>query len=374
MRERRGYNMNIKEVEKVTGLTKANIRFYEEEGLVCPKRNEQNNYRIYTEVEIKRLQEVKKLRLLGISIPEIQKIYAEELSLQKAMERRLKEIREEERLLQETRAICQKAIRANWNLNEIDRLEIKESKEEWQERLRKLMTEDLVQTKLTRNELNNTIGLLFSAGMLISMLTVYFMNVTWIKEYMYIGVAAIGVEVAFLIISAMSSDIKVHMGILFAGAIAQPVALTAVMGFVMELIHDSQKSYTAYMKMEYHYIIGLYVLTLLLGILLWLGSKVWKMVLQSLAVTLLIGIIGVGVLTGGFYVSYRGLLGMQGSLIFAAGALVYVVTVLGVWQHANSDWKVYNRYHGVYTAGQMVNVFATIMSAVGYNSWRNWRR
>lgn len=374
MREKRNRIMNIKEVEKITGLTKANIRFYEEEGLVQPKRNEQNNYRIYTEVEIKRLQEVKKLRLLGISIPEIQKIYAEELSLQKAMERRLKEIREEERLLQETRAICQKAIRANWNLNEIDRLEIKESKEEWQERLRKLMTEDLVQTKLTRNELNNTIGLLFSAGMLISMLTVYFMNVTWIKDHMYIGVAAIGVEVAFLVISAMSSDIKVHMSILFAGAIAQPVALTAVTGFIMELIHDSQKSHTAYMKMEYHYIIELYAVTLLLGILLWLGSKVWEMVLQSLAVTLLVGIIGVGVLTGGFYVSYRGLLGMQGSLIFAAGALVYVVTVLGVWQHANSDWKAYNRYHGVYTAGQMVNVFATIMSAVGYNSWRNWRR
>lgn len=374
MREKRNRIMNIKEVEKITGLTKANIRFYEEEGLVQPKRNEQNNYRIYTEVEIKRLQEVKKLRLLGISIPEIQKIYAEELSLQKAMERRLKEIREEERLLQETRAICQKAIRANWNPNEIDRLEIKESKEEWQERLRKLMTEDLVQTKLTRNELNNTIGLLFSAGMLISMLTVYFMNVTWIKDHMYIGVAAIGVEVAFLVISAMSSDIKVHMGILFAGAIAQPVALTAVMGFIMELIHDSQKSHTAYMKMEYHYIIELYAVTLLLGILLWLGSKVWKMALQSLAVTLLTGIIGAGVLTGGFYVSYRGLLGMQGALIFAAGALVYVVTVLGVWQHANSDWKAYNRYHGVYTAGQMVNVFATIMSAVGYNSWRNWRR
>lgn len=374
MREKRNRIMNIKEVEKITGLTKANIRFYEEEGLVQPKRNEQNNYRIYTEVEIKRLQEVKKLRLLGISIPEIQKIYAEELSLQKTMERRLKEIREEERLLQETRAICQKAIRANWNLNEIDRLEIKESKEEWQERLRKLMTEDLVQTKLTRNELNNTIGLLFSAGMLISMLTVYFMNVTWIKDHMYIGVAAIGVEVAFLVISAMSSDIKVHMGILFDGAIAQPVALTAVMGFIMELIHDSQKSHTAYMKMEYHYIIELYAVTLLLGILLWLGSKVWKMALQSLAVTLLTGIIGAGVLTGGFYVSYRGLLGMQGALIFAAGALVYVVTVLGVWQHANSDWKAYNRYHGVYTAGQMVNVFATIMSAVGYNSWRNWRR
>lgn len=374
MREKRDYAMNIKEVEKITGLTKANIRFYEEEGLVQPKRNEQNNYRIYTEVEIKRLQEVKKLRLLGISIPEIQKIYAEELSLQKAMERRLAEIREEERLIQETRAICQKAIRANWDLNEIDQLEIKESKEEWQERLRKLMTEDLVQTKLTRNELNNTIGLLFSAGMLISLLTVYFMNVTWVKDHMYIGVAALGVEVALLVISAMSSDIKVHTGILFVGAVAQPIALTAVMGFVMELVYDPQKSYTAYMKMEYHYIIGLYAVTLLLGILLWLGSKVWEMALQSLAVTLLTGIIGAGVLAGGFYVSYRGLLEMQGALIFAAGALVYMITVMGVWQHANSDWKAYNRYHGVYTAGQMVNVFATIMSAVGYNSWRNWRR
>ena len=290
------------------------------------------------------------------------------------MERRLAEIREEERLIQETRAICQKAIRANWDLNEIDQLEIKESKEEWQERLRKLMTEDLVQTKLTRNELNNTIGLLFSAGMLISLLTVYFMNVTWVKDHMYIGVAALGVEVALLVISAMSSDIKVHTGILFVGAVAQPIALTAVMGFVMELVYDPQKSYTAYMKMEYHYIIGLYAVTLLLGILLWLGSKVWEMALQSLAVTLLTGIIGAGVLAGGFYVSYRGLLEMQGALIFAAGALVYMITVMGVWQHANSDWKAYNRYHGVYTAGQMVNVFATIMSAVGYNSWRNWRR
>lgn len=46
MREKRNRIMNIKEVEKITGLTKANIRFYEEEGLVQPKRNEQNNYRI----------------------------------------------------------------------------------------------------------------------------------------------------------------------------------------------------------------------------------------------------------------------------------------------------------------------------------------
>lgn len=374
MREKRDYAMNIKEVEKITGLTKANIRFYEEEGLVQPKRNEQNNYRIYTEAEIKRLQEVKKLRLLGISIPEIQKIYAEELSLQKAMERRLKEIREEERLLQETRAICQKAIRANWDLNEIDQLEIKESKEEWQERLRKLMTEDLVQTKLTRNELNNTIGVLFGAGMLISLMTVYFVNITWVTNNMYIGVAAIGVEVALLVVSAMSADIKVHTGTLFIGAVAQPIVLTAVMGFVTELIYDPQKSHIVYRKMEYHYIIGLYIVTLFLGVFLWLGSKMWEKALQSLVITLFAGIIGAGVLVGVFFVSYKELMQIQGVIEMAIVALVYMVTILGAWQHANSDWKMYNRYHGVYTASRMINVFATIMSAIGYNSWRNWRR
>lgn len=71
MKEKSRKVMNIKEVEKITGLTRANIRFYEDEGLVKPERNAQNNYRIYTEVEIERLQEIKKLRLLGISIPDI---------------------------------------------------------------------------------------------------------------------------------------------------------------------------------------------------------------------------------------------------------------------------------------------------------------
>ncbi|MDE7318096.1 MAG: MerR family transcriptional regulator, partial [Lachnospiraceae bacterium] len=41
--------MNIQELEKRTGITKQNIRFYERKGLLCPKRNTANNYREYTE-------------------------------------------------------------------------------------------------------------------------------------------------------------------------------------------------------------------------------------------------------------------------------------------------------------------------------------
>ena len=40
--------MNIAEAERRTGLTRANIRFYEKEGLLKPTRGE-NGYRDYTE-------------------------------------------------------------------------------------------------------------------------------------------------------------------------------------------------------------------------------------------------------------------------------------------------------------------------------------
>ena len=40
--------MTIKEIETLSGLTRANIRFYEAEGLIAPARGE-NGYRDYSE-------------------------------------------------------------------------------------------------------------------------------------------------------------------------------------------------------------------------------------------------------------------------------------------------------------------------------------
>ena len=39
--------MNIKEVEKITGISSQNIRFYEKYELVQPVRNANNGYREY---------------------------------------------------------------------------------------------------------------------------------------------------------------------------------------------------------------------------------------------------------------------------------------------------------------------------------------
>ena len=62
--------MNIKEVEKITGISSQNIRFYEKEGLIKPSRGG-NGYRLYDENDIKRLKLIKMLRMLDMPVGDI---------------------------------------------------------------------------------------------------------------------------------------------------------------------------------------------------------------------------------------------------------------------------------------------------------------
>ena len=55
--------MTIKEVETLSGLPRANIRYYESEGLIAPKRAE-NGYREYSQADAEVLLRVKLLRAL----------------------------------------------------------------------------------------------------------------------------------------------------------------------------------------------------------------------------------------------------------------------------------------------------------------------
>jgi DNA-binding transcriptional MerR regulator len=65
--------MKINEVELELGISKANIRFYEKQNLLAPKRNE-NGYRDYSQEDVDRLQAIIVLRKLGISIQDIEQI------------------------------------------------------------------------------------------------------------------------------------------------------------------------------------------------------------------------------------------------------------------------------------------------------------
>lgn len=63
--------MRIKEVESIVGITQKNIRFYEKEGLLSPSRQRENGYRTFTQEDVARLQRIKLLRKLDVSLEDI---------------------------------------------------------------------------------------------------------------------------------------------------------------------------------------------------------------------------------------------------------------------------------------------------------------
>ena len=67
-------SLKINEVEALVGITKKNIRFYESEGLLTPRRNSENGYRDYGEAEVAVLRRIKLMRKLGVPLEEIRKM------------------------------------------------------------------------------------------------------------------------------------------------------------------------------------------------------------------------------------------------------------------------------------------------------------
>ena len=95
--------MNISEIEKITGISKQAIRFYEKEGLISPKRNQDNQYREYDENDVKTLKMIYVFRKVGLSLDEISKVLKDEISINDAMNKRraeiIKERKEQEQLM-----------------------------------------------------------------------------------------------------------------------------------------------------------------------------------------------------------------------------------------------------------------------------------
>ena len=81
--------MKINEVEAQVGITKKNIRFYEEQGLLSPRRNSENGYRDYGQAEVETLRRIKLLRKLGVPLEEIRRMQAGRITVADGMRRHL---------------------------------------------------------------------------------------------------------------------------------------------------------------------------------------------------------------------------------------------------------------------------------------------
>ena len=98
--------MKINEVEQQVGITKKNIRFYEQQGLLNPKRNMENGYRDYSEEDVTELKKIKMLRKLSLPIEEIRRIQKGDLLLSDALQRQVILLERERASLEETTRLC----------------------------------------------------------------------------------------------------------------------------------------------------------------------------------------------------------------------------------------------------------------------------
>ena len=124
--------MKINEVETLAGIPKKNIRFYEEKGLLSPRRNAENGYRDYGDEEVQILRRIKVLRKLGVPIEEIRQMFSGTHTVADGMRRHLISLERERRNLEQSIALCQELqgrdipveqLDTQWLLNRMEELE-----------------------------------------------------------------------------------------------------------------------------------------------------------------------------------------------------------------------------------------------------------
>ncbi len=112
--------LKINEVEALVGITKKNIRFYEEKGLLSPSRNSENGYRDYGEAEVAVLRRIKLMRKLGVPIDEIRRMQEGTQTVGDGMRRHLITLERERQNLEESVRLCELLKERTEPLNELD--------------------------------------------------------------------------------------------------------------------------------------------------------------------------------------------------------------------------------------------------------------
>ena len=105
--------MNIKEAEKLTGVSSRNIRFYEQKGLVTPARNEENDYREYSDEDIHRLKLIRALRMVEMPLEQIREVVDGKMELRQAATSQKEKLEEKIKQLKTVIKFCEELSEAS---------------------------------------------------------------------------------------------------------------------------------------------------------------------------------------------------------------------------------------------------------------------
>ena len=99
--------MNIKQAESATGVSRRNIRFYEQEGLITPSRNRENDYREYSQSDIQVLKQIRILRMVDMPLEQIRDVLQGTKTLTDAAKIQKKRLEEKARELEKAIRFCE---------------------------------------------------------------------------------------------------------------------------------------------------------------------------------------------------------------------------------------------------------------------------
>ena len=112
--------MKINEVEALVGITRKNIRFYESEGLLAPRRNSENGYRDYGDGEVAALLRIKLMRKLGVSLEEIRQMQSGVHTVGDGMRRHLVTLERDRDNLEHAIRLCSQLTDRQERLSDLD--------------------------------------------------------------------------------------------------------------------------------------------------------------------------------------------------------------------------------------------------------------
>ena len=193
--QERGINMKIKQVEELVGITKKNIRFYEDQGLLNVERAE-NGYREYHKEDIARLQEIKLFRKMDISIEEMKSLFEKKKSLQICLEQHLKELEHRKEGLAKMQEMCERLIAEHQSLDTLNAENCLEEIEQMEKEGARFM--DVKKTDIRKKRKTGAIAgaIIMTVLMAISVVFVLWVNT---EDPMPIGLLAILIAIPVVI-------------------------------------------------------------------------------------------------------------------------------------------------------------------------------
>ena len=156
--------VKIKQVEELVGITSKNIRFYEDQGLLQPKRTE-NGYRDYGIAEVETLKRIKLFRKIGVPLEEIHMVFQEKKSIEDCLEKQQVVLKKEQCNLEKMCMLTQEMLESSFTIDQLD-------SDYWLDEVEKMEKEgiDFVNVSKIDTHMKKKLGAGFGAAVMIAIM------------------------------------------------------------------------------------------------------------------------------------------------------------------------------------------------------------